>query len=357
MGIFKKMKYSITNIEKYSEMSAEGVKSAFKYLLVIILILSLVTAISLTIRSYKAIQDIASYIESNIPNFNYKDKVLTVEGEQPKKIDVDNEEFAFSKIIIDTNELNDEKINEYVEELKGSGYGILILRDKARIVYGAQNTEGDSNSYTEMEVFYNDYVSQLPVNEFTKADVLNYMKGTKIIGILLEILLMFLIEAIIEYFIITVCVALLIGAMGYLTAILLRAKMRFVAVFNMAIYALTLSTLLQAIYNPIDILTDFRVSFFYIMYVGVAFIYLIAAIFLTRIDLIKNQEELTKIKEVQKEVKKEMEDKEKEKEKEQKEENNKESKKEEEQANKEKKKKTKKKKENEAGGEPEGSNV
>ena len=173
MKIFKKMKYSITNIEKYSEMSAEGVKSAFKYLLVIILILSLVTAISLTIKSYKAIHDMASYIESEIPNFNYKDKVLNVEGELPKKIEVNNEDFAFSKIIIDTNELDDGKINEYIEELKGSGYGILILRDKARIVYGTQNTEGGSNSYTEMEIFYNDYVSQLQIDEFTKDDVLN----------------------------------------------------------------------------------------------------------------------------------------------------------------------------------------
>ena len=151
-----------------------------------------------------------------------------------------------------------------------------------------------------------------------------------------------------EYFIVTLFVALLIGGIGYLTTIVLRTKMRFAAVFNMSIYALTLSTLLQAIYNPIDVLTDFRVSFFYIMYVGVAFVYLIAAIFLTRIDLIKNQEELTKIKEVQKEVKKEME-----------EEDKKNRKKEEKQENKENNKKTKKKKGNqtETGGEPEGSNV
>ena len=179
-------------------------------------------------------------------------------------------------------------------------------------------------------------------------------------------------------FITILITALAIAGIGYFVAIILRIKMRYKAVFNMAIYSLTLSVILQTIYNAVNIFWEFTIPLFQVMYIGVAFIYLIASLFITRIDIMKMQEELTKVKEVQKQIKKEKEqekekekeknkekdkekDKTKEKEKE-KSKDKKEEKKQEENKNKEqpkeKKKGKKKKQEEEGNGEqPEGSNI
>ncbi len=72
----------------------------------------------------------------------------------------------------------------------------------------------------------------------------------------------------------------------------------------MSIYAITLSTLLNAIYIAIRLFIDFDINYFEIMYISVATIYLFAAIFIIKDDCIKQQAELMKIIEVQKQVRK-----------------------------------------------------
>ena len=130
------------------------------------------------------------------------------------------------------------------------------------------------------------------------------------------------------YFINTLWYAIIIGIVGYFTMWMLKMKMRFVAVFNMAIYALTLSTILNILYLIINMLFNFTIGYFSIMYITVATIYLLAAIFILKTDLMKKQEEVMKIVEAQQIVKKELEEQEKEDKKE-KEERKKEDKKEE----------------------------
>ena len=138
---------------------------------------------------------------------------------------------------------------------------------------------------------------------------------------------------------------------GYLTTWIAKIRMRFVAVFNMAVYSLTLSTILNMIYIAINIFVPFTMEYFQVMYVTVAAIYLIAAIFLLKSEYIKRQAELMKLAEAQEIVKKELEEKEEEeKEKEEREKEKKE--------RKEKDKKEEKKDEKQdgkQGGEPQGS--
>ena len=157
--------------------------------------------------------------------------------------------------------------------------------------------------------------------------------------------------------------ALILAAIGYIIASALKVKMKYKAIFNMATDALTLSTILKVGYVLLNTITGYTVSLFTILYFGVACIYLIAAIFMTRVDLMKTQEELTRIKETQKKVKEEQEEEKQKDEEESKKDvknNKEESKKKKETHKKEptKKKQTKKKtpKQNK-GGEPEGSSV
>ena len=91
--------------------------------------------------------------------------------------------------------------------------------------------------------------------------------------------------------------------------------MRYAAIFNMSVYAVTLSTILYIAYITVNIFINFEIKYFEPMYITVATIYLLASIFMVKADLIKRQSEVIKIEKVQKIVKEELKQKEENKEK------------------------------------------
>lgn len=80
----------------------------------------------------------------------------------------------------------------------------------------------------------------------------------------------------------------LLSFFGYITTLLARIKMRYVAVFNMSAYALTLSVILNMLYVAVNIFVTFNMEYFQVMYVAVAAIYLVAAILILKADFMKN---------------------------------------------------------------------
>ena len=87
--------------------------------------------------------------------------------------------------------------------------------------------------------------------------------------------------------------------------------MRYVAVFNMAVYALTLSVILNILYVAINIFTTFNMEYFQVMYIAVATIYLVAAILILKNRIYEKQMELMKIAEAQDIIRKQLEEKDK----------------------------------------------
>ena len=81
----------------------------------------------------------------------------------------------------------------------------------------------------------------------------------------------------------------LLSFFGYITTLLARIKMRYVAVFNMSAYALTLSVILNMLYVAVNIFVTFNMEYFQVMYVAVAAIYLVAAILILKADFMKKQ--------------------------------------------------------------------
>ena len=126
--------------------------------------------------------------------------------------------------------------------------------------------------------------------------------------------------------------------------------MRYVAIFNMSIYALTLSVLLNVIYIAVNAFITFNMEYFSVMYSAVAAIYLVAAILILKSEFIKKQQELIKIAEAKEIIKKEEQSKQEEEKEEEKKENKKTGKE-------EKEKEKKEKKDEQNGEEPEGSNA
>ena len=145
----------------------------------------------------------------------------------------------------------------------------------------------------------------------------------------------------------------LLGALGYFTALILRLHLRFSAMCKIAIHSLTLPILLNALVVLIETFTNFKVEYFQIMYIGIAYIYIITAILMIKSDVIKNHKELAKIIEEQEKVRQELE-RQKEEEETKKEEQKREKDKE------EQRKKEKKEQEDEdknVGNEPQGENA
>ena len=337
-GFFKKVWNSITKIEKYPEMAAQGLGKAFSYICKVVAILAIVVCLGMMYQAYQMVQEGVQYLQNEFPEFSYKDGILTIQSEEPITISAENS--YVGEVIIDTKTEDEKTINQYVTQVEDYGDGIIILKDQVKVknaaVMGTINYE------------YKEILGQMGITEFQKQDVINYMNSSQMINFYISIFITIFVYTFAMYLLTTLSNAIFLAVFGYLTTWIAKIKMRFVAVFNMSVYALTLSTILNIMYIAINIFIPFTMEYFQVMYVTVAAIYLIAAIFLLKSEYIKRQIELMKIAEAQEIVRKELEEKEQEeKEKRQREEEKK--------KRKAKDKKEEKKDKEKPNGEPEGS--
>ena len=338
-GFFKKVWYSIDKIEKYSELSAEGFGKAIKYLSILIVILSIISSIITVYKTNLEIKDIAQYINEDLPELTYNDGTLQVDSEEVIIDDNSN----YGKVIIDTKTDSEEQINQYINQVSYEENAIIILRNK--LILKEAGIQGTTD-YNYKELF-----GEMGITEFNKQQLVDYLTSSNMMSLYLNLFLVLFIYVFIIYFINTLFYVIIISIVGYVATLSLKLKIRYVAVFNMAVYAITLPTILNMLYVIINAFFSYTISYFDIMYVLVASIYMIAAIFILKTEFNKKQGEVQKIVEIEKEVKEEIEEKQKEEnEKENKEENK-------DTGKKDKKKKEETKDDNTNGEEPEGSNA
>ena len=301
-GYFKKVWNSITKIEKYPEMAAQGLGKAFSYICKVVAILAIVVCLGMMYQAYQMVQEGVQYLQNEFPEFSYKDGILTIQSEEPITISAENS--YVGEVIIDTKTEDEKTINQYVAQVEDYGDGIIILKDQVKVknaaVMGTINYE------------YKEILGQMGITEFQKQDVINYMNSSQMINFYISIFITIFVYTFAMYLLTTLSNAVFLAVFGYLTTWITKIRMRFVAVFNMAVYSLTLSTILNMMYIAINIFVPFTMEYFQVMYVTVAAIYLIAAIFLLKSEYIKRQMELMKIAEAQEIVRKELEEKEQE---------------------------------------------
>ena len=339
-GFFKKVWYSIDKIERYAELSAEGLKSALKYLAMLILVIGVIAAASTIYKTSLVVNKISQYIDQKVPNLTYSENTLKVENSEA--IIDENEEFG--KIIVDTNTDDEQQINKYVSDVKDEENAVIILKNKLIL-----KTSGVSES---ANYNYEDLFGQMGITEFNKQQLVDYLTGSTMFKYYANLFLTLFIYAFAVYLINTLFYIIIISMVGFLATMILKLKIRFVAVFNMAVYSITLPTILNIIYIIVNTFYKYAISYFDVMYVMISTIYILAAIFMLKSEFNKKQGEVQKIVEVEKEVKEEQK---------QEEENNKEdTKKSEKKEPKKKKEKSKDKEtteEKNEPGEPEGSNA
>ena len=352
MNFFKRLWYSISKIEKYPDMAAEGFKRALGYLVKIVMLLTLVISAGMIYQTHILIQKGVNYLKDEIPEFTYKDGVLSVASETELKIN--KEKFPIGEVIVDTNTEDEQKVNQYINELTENGEGVVVLKDKLIVK--------NSSVVGTINYSYKDTFEQMGITEFNKQDVIDYTNGSGMIKLYASLFLTIFVYSFIMYFLTTISNVVLLSIFGFITTLIAKIRMRYVAIFNMSVYAITLSVILNMIYIGVNVFVPFSMEYFQVMYVAVAAIYLVAAILILKSDFIKKQAELMKIAEAEEIIKKENEEEKRE------EPDNKENKNDkkddEENKSKEKKKKLKDKKDKDEGkddgklnDEPEGSNA
>jgi hypothetical protein len=228
------------------------------------------------------------YIETELPEISYNSGVLNVDTEDP--ITIDGLNSVVDKIIIDTNVEDEEQINKYLETFSADESGIIILKDKVLVKSSAVTT---ANTYNYAEILSN--VASGSIDSFTKEDVTDYLTGANKYYLYLSFFIVMFIYIFIIYFISVLIDTLVLGILGNITALITKLRVRFSAIYNMAVYALTLSIILNVIYIVTNMFTGFEMKYFQVMYTSVAYIYLVAAIFIIKTDLEKRQGELIKI--------------------------------------------------------------
>ena len=307
----KKIWFSITKFERYPEMATEGVGRSISYLAKLMLIFAIISSSCMLYNFHNTLKQGINIFDENISEINYKDGTLEI---KPYNEEIVITESEMGTLIIDTTKTKDETIKKYEEIIKENNLGIIWLKDKV-ILY----EDGIEEAY-----YYGELLEKFEITEFNKTDLINYIDNNNTIYIVYFIVI--LISGFIVYFIATILDVLVLSVVGLITSYMAGIKMRYRAIFNMSVYALTISIILKLIYVLVGMFSDFTIKYFDFMYSVVGYICLVAAIFMIKSDVIKQQIELMKIREQlkeeqenkteEKEEKEEKEDKEDEKNKE-----------------------------------------
>jgi len=345
----KKIVICIKDFEKYTELAASKAKTTIMYIIGLMAIFTVVVTGIFIYDMSKQIDGIYNYIENQITEISYENGILEISNNEP--IIIENEETIFNKVIIDTQDLEKQKEDEYIKNIKETANGIIFLKDKMMLKSGMSNAIV-SYSYNELSQMYR-------IQNFDKSYILEQFSGINIVSLYLIMFMVAFIYLFVIYFINILLNILLLAAIGYFTAIILRLRLRYSAICNMAAYSLTLPVILNIIYVLLNKFTGLYIEYFDIMYIAISYIYIVTAILLIKADVIKKGKELAKIIEEQEKVRQELERQKEEEERQKEEKRREEEKKKQEEKEKEKQKEDDKntQKKGKIGTEPQGDNV
>lgn len=348
LSFFKKVKLSILDFDGYQNLAAEKISRTIGYLVLIMLLFSVVISATYTFKGYQLVNQVKDYISTEIAEIQYENYELTIipnSGEAVTEINVEDV-FPF-KIILNTQETDEEKIQESIDQLEKEENALLLLKDRL-VLKSEISTKLLETSYKTISETYT-------INKLDKDETLAILSGP----LVHQFMLLFFVTAIfymfILYFSSLLVDILLLFVLAYIVTRIAGLRLKYSAIYNIAAYSLTLPVLLNILYFVVNAFTGFTIRYFQIMYTAVASIYIITAILMIKSDVIKQQVELNRILEEQERVRQEL--KRQEEEKKEKEEQEKREKEREKQEKEKQKEEKKKKEEGNLGKQPEGDNA
>lgn len=262
IGFFKRFKMAIFELENYIDFLNEKLSKSLVFSLKLVVLLSLIMAISNVIFVYAKYHSPDNYLNEVIPEFTYEN----------------------SELKIDENETKSDEKKQMAQIMK-------------QVVPSVTNILGEGTH--------------------TRSDLIHYVQDNQRTIVSFGVTAIF-IENILDLYIMWLMVAVLTSFIGWVALIFLRIKMKYSKLFTLSIYASTLSIILTVIYTMLNAFCGVYIEMFDYLSILIAYIYITAVIYMIRSDLIKQQIELIRIANVQAEEKERLEkEREKEKEREQ----------------------------------------
>lgn len=294
IGFFKRVKIAIFKLEEYGIFLGEKVGKSFKYFLLLILLITIATVAASAYDFNKMLNTGLNYITNEMPDFEYAENNLKFEN----NVEAYDHNYDFKLYVNTDDEISDERLDFYKKDINSVSEGVILLKDK--FIYFANNQT--------LEETYENVSKLYELDSLNKQGLLEKVNSMGISNIVLIYSFSSLISMYLVNTITILMDLLLIAVFGYVASRFCGIRFKMAPMITLSIYALTLSIILSGIYNVVYILTGFVIKYFNIMYLLIAYVYIIAAIFMIKYDLIKQSEELQKIIEVQKQVRKETED-------------------------------------------------
>ena len=285
---FKKVKNAIINFDEYQNFSKEKLGTAIKYFLKLMIIFSILISVFLTARLYKEVETLKTSFTNECPDFKIENNILIIDGDNKKY--EKNFEYELLGVIIDSEstDLTEEQDEQYQR-------AIAFLKDKMVV-----KTQDAKTSIT-----YEDISKNQNINGLSKQQMLDYANSNVMIIIYVIFFVATIIFAFIAYSIQILMDIFLLSIIGLIISRIAAIKLKYKEIFNMSVYALTLSIILYLAYICVNIMTGFTITYFDLAYEIISYIYIITAILMIKSDLIKQQIEVGKIVEEQKKVKEE----------------------------------------------------
>jgi len=298
ISFFKRMFYAIKDFEKYQDFALENKVIAVRYMMKLVLILSIIISICFMSKFTLIVKQGINYFRNEFPNLYFSNNELTIESDKPI-IHEFTEEFD-GIIIVDTTSIDEE--SDYKDKLNIHENAIILSKDSMTL----KNVQGiNTYSYSSIADIYG-------ISDFTKQDLEGYLINKNVYTFYFSVFMIMLVYMYVIYFITTILDAVMLAVFGFLSSRISRIPLKFSVIYKMSLYALTLPITLNIIYIIFNSVTGFTIEYFDWMYTAIAFIYLITAILLIKSDMIKQQMELLKIEEEQKRIREEQKRKEEE---------------------------------------------
>ncbi len=296
IGFFKRIKIAIFKLEDYGMFLGERWSKAFKFFFLLIILTSVIISLVAGYDFYKMANKAFSYIENEMPEFTYQDEKM-VSSENVEAYDSD---YNF-RLFINTDEnISDEILTNYENKAFDADGSLILLKDK--VIYLYQNNR--------IEEKYSDLLKNYGIEVTSKEELVKTINDLGISSIVFAYFSTNFIVLTISDIITNLSYLCIVAIFGYVAARFCGVRFKLSPMFVLSIYSLTLPIALSCLYNVVYILTGFVIKYFNVMYLLIAYVYIIAAILMIKYDLIKQNEELQKIIEVQKQVRKEMDEQE-----------------------------------------------
>ena len=156
------------------------------------------------------------------------------------------------------------------------------------------NPEQVKAAYITMMQQYNVDVNEEQVNAIFSTGNTSVLIGSICLAMFIVMYVVFFLNTLLDAFATSI--------MGFFASRIIGIPLKYKALFNMSVSAVTLSLILTCVYLVANILTGFTINYFQAMYVIISFICLFAAILMMKLELIKSDKE--KIEEKTKKIQK-----------------------------------------------------